>query len=79
MIMISMHILKIYTDASPGLLEYSFEERIYPKFYISNTTLLLIDLNGIISLDFVWSYVAKGFDNLAIYCKKTSKVNNRRS
>ena len=76
MIMISMHVLRFYSDASPVINEYSWSIIYYPTFFISYPTLFLIDLNGIIGLDFVWSRILKGCGALICPFEKNMEGKN---
>ena len=74
MIMISMHALRFLSDAAnPAMNRYSWKNGgFYPNLFISYPTLLLIDLNCIISMDFVWNGILKGFGAL-ICCLSSRK------
>ena len=72
--MISMHALRINSDAANPVMNIYYWNNggFYPALFISYPTLLLIDLNCIIGMDFVWNGILKGFGAL-IRCLSNRK------
>ena len=54
MIMVLLHLFKVYQDVNPESIPYSSRELTYSKMDVSYQCLFLIDLNGLLSIDLVW-------------------------
>ena len=78
MIMISMHVLRFNSDAAnPAMNDYSWKNGgFYPNLFISYPALLLIDLNCIISMDFVWNGILKVCDLICCLSSRKEGKNN---